>query len=104
MKKSEQMGANYCTLTYQPQNLTPDGKFRRIRVTLRDPNLRAVTKAGFYAPGAHAPLNDRQQRMIKLAEALLSTIPFDALNVSLSNVVRHPDSHTVEFTVQLKSK
>ena len=33
-----------------------------------------------------------------------STIPFDALDVSLSGVVRHPDSQTAEFTVQLKSE
>jgi len=42
--------------------------------------------------------------MIKLGEAAQSTIPFNALDVSLSNIVRHPDSQTAEFTVQLKSK
>jgi hypothetical protein len=42
--------------------------------------------------------------MAKLAEAVQATIPFHALDVSLSDVVRHPDSQTAEFTVQLKSK
>jgi hypothetical protein len=73
-------------------------------VTLRNPDLRAVTKAGYYAPDARAPLDPRQQQMIKLAEAVQSTIPFVALNVSLSGVVRHPDTRTAEFTVELKSK
>jgi hypothetical protein len=49
-------------------------------------------------------INPRQQQMIKLAEAVHSTIPFDALSVSLSSMVRHPDTRTAEFTVELKSK
>jgi hypothetical protein len=55
IKESEQMGSQYYTLTYQPQRVDPDGKFRRVRVILRNPDLRAVTKAGYYAPDAHAP-------------------------------------------------
>jgi VWFA-related protein len=104
IKQSERMGAEYYTLTYQPQNVDPNGRFRRIRVTLRDVNLRAVTKAGYFAPDRNAPIDPRQQKMIKLAEAVQATIPFNALDVSLSGVVRHPDSQTAEFTVQLKLK
>lgn len=104
IKESETMGEQYYTLTYQPQKVDPDGKFRRVRVTLRDPNLRVVTKAGYYAPDAHAPIDERHEQMIKLAEAVQSTIPFDSLNLSLSGVVRHPDTQTAEFTVELKSK
>lgn len=101
---SETIGANFYTLTYQPQDVEPNGKFRRIRVTLRDPRLHVVTKAGYFAPDKNAPIDPRQDRMNKLAEAVGSTVPFNALDVSLSDVVRHPDSQTVEFTVQLKSK
>jgi VWFA-related protein len=104
IKESERMGAQYYTLTYQPQNFDPDGKFRRVRVTLRNPNLRVATKAGYYAPDAHAPVDTRQQQMSKLAEAVQSTIPFDGLGVSVSGVVRHPDTRTAEFTMELKSK
>lgn len=104
IKEAEQIGAQYYTLTYKPQNFDPDGKFRRVRVTLRNPDLRTVTKAGYYAPDARAPLDPRQQQMIKLAEAVQSTIPFVALDVRLSGVVRHPDARTTEFTVELKSK
>lgn len=104
MRRSEQMGANYYTLTYQPQNDDQNGKFRRIRVTLRDHNLRVVTKAGYFAPDQHAPIDTRQQNMLKLAEAAQSTIPFTALGVGLANVIRHPDTRTAEFTVQLGSK
>jgi hypothetical protein len=82
----------------------PDGKFRHVRVTLRNPDLRAVTKAGDYAPDAHAPIDPRQQQIIKQAEAIQSTIPFDSLDLSLSGVAHHPDSLTAEFMVELKSK
>jgi VWFA-related protein len=104
IKESEQLGAHYFTLTYQPQNLDPDGRFRRVRVTLRNPDLRAVTKAGYYAPDAHAPIDPRQEQMIKFAKAVGSMVPFDALDVSLSGLLRHPDTGTAEFMVQLKSK
>ena len=104
IQRSERMGGEYYTLTYQPQIVDPDGKFRRIRVTLRDPNLRAITKAGYFAPNANAPIDRRQQKMIDLAEAVQSTIPFHALDVSLSDVVRYADTQTAEFTVQLNSK
>lgn len=102
--QSQQMGANYYTLTYQPHDEKEDGKFRRVRVTLRDPNLKAVTKIGYFAPDAKAPVNLRQERMTKIAEAVTSTIPFDGLDLQLSGLTRHPDSQTVEFTVNLASK
>jgi len=73
-------------------------------VTLRDPNLRAITKAGYFAPNANAPVDRRQQNMIDLAEAMQSNIPFHALSVGLSDPVRYPDVDSVEFTVQLNSK
>jgi hypothetical protein len=41
--------------------------------------------------------------MLRLAEATQSTIRFDALSLSLSDVVRHPDSRSAEFKVALKS-
>jgi VWFA-related protein len=102
--RSEHMGAEYYTLTYQPRDVEPDGKFRRIRVRLRDSNLRAVTKAGYYAPDKNAPPRTREDAMAKLVEATLATIPFSALDLNLSGAVRHPDTRSAEFTVKLSSK
>ena len=56
IQRSERIGGEYYTLTYQPQIVDPDGKFRRIRITLRDPDLRAVTKAGYFARMRMRPL------------------------------------------------
>jgi len=104
IQRSAQLGSNYYTLTYQPENIDPNGKFRRVRVALRDPSLRVITKAGYYAPDEKAVINVRQQQMIKLADAVQAAIPFNSLSVDLANVVRHPDSNTAEFTVVLHSR
>jgi hypothetical protein len=71
-------------------------------VTLRDPNLHAMTKAGYFAPAKGAPVDPRQQTMVNLVEAARSTIPFQALNLTIEGVVRHPDTRTIDFTVLLK--
>ena len=102
--RSQRLGSEYYTLTYQPQAGADDGKFRRIHVTLRDRNLEVVTKAGYFAPDKNAPGNPRQQTMMNLAEAARSTIPYTALDVSLSGVVQRPDTRSAELTVQLGVK
>jgi VWFA-related protein len=102
--RSQELGSEYYTLTYQPHGGNEDGRFRQIHVTLRDRNLRAVTKTGYYAPDKSAPIDPRQQTMINLSEAAHSTIPFSALDMHISSIVRHPDTRTAEVTVLLKSK
>lgn len=104
IKESQRMGAQYYTLTYQPQNFDQDGKFRRVRVAVRNRNLHVITKIGYYAPDSSTSIDPRQERMTKLAESLQSTIPFDALSANISGVVRYPDTQTAELTVQLKSR
>ena len=102
--RSELLGSQYYTLTYQPHSDIEDGKFRQIRVTLRNPNLRAVTKTGYYAPDKSARVSPRQQTLINLSEAARSTIPLNGLDLSVSSVVRHPDTHTAEVNVLLRPK
>ncbi len=48
--QSQDLGSQYYTLTYQPQIGNEDGEFRRVRVTVRDPNLHVLTKTGYFAP------------------------------------------------------
>jgi VWFA-related protein len=102
--RSELLGSDYYTLTYQPQDEDEDGKFRRIRVTVRDRNLHVVTKAGYFAPQKHQMNDPRQQAMTNLVEAAQSTIPFKALDVHVSDIVRHPDTETAQLTVELRAK
>jgi VWFA-related protein len=104
IQRSEQLGSEYYTLTYQPHDGDADGKFQHIRVTVRNRDFRVVTKAGYFAPDKNAPVDPRQQTMLNLAEAAESTIPFTALDVKIIGIVRHPDTRTAEFTVLLTSK
>jgi VWFA-related protein len=101
IKQSEELGSQYYTLTYQPTEVDADGKFRRIRVTLRDPDLQVVTKAGYFAPDKNAAVNPQKQMVVNLSEAARSSIPFESLKVTIEHLVRHPDTGTAEFTILL---
>ncbi len=101
--RSELLGSEYYTLTYQPQDPEDNGKFRRIRVTVRDRSLRVVTKAGYYAPQRYQVDDPRQQTMTNLVEASQSSIPFEALGVHVSSIVRYPDTSSAQLTVQLRA-
>lgn len=104
--KAQELGSDYYTLTYQPPAGVPDGKFRNTKVTLRDPNLRAITKTGYYAPEpptAADPVPHRVSAMDEISEAAQSSVVFDTLGMTIVKVVRHPDSSTAELTLLLKS-
>jgi VWFA-related protein len=104
IRKSEELGSKYYTLTYQPPEDPADGKFRRVRVTLRDPALRAVTKTGYFSSDKDELSGPRSQTVINIAEAAKATIPFESLGVTVENLVRHPDTGTAEFTIVLAAR
>jgi VWFA-related protein len=101
---SEQLGSQYYTLTYQPQEDYSDGKFRHIRVALRDPNLQVVTKAGYFSRDKNESADPVQQAVFNVSEAVRSTIPYNSLEMKILRVVRHPDTRSAEITVQLKTR
>jgi hypothetical protein len=87
--------------------LSPNSVLREIRKFVRPENglgLRALTKAGYFAPDQRAPVDPRQQTMESLAEAAQASIPFQALDLTIEDVVRHPDTRTAAFTVVLKHR
>jgi VWFA-related protein len=104
IRRSQQLGSEYYTLSYRPPEGRADGNFRRIRVTLRNPGLGAITKAGYFAPQAGAPVDPRHQMMVNLAEAVRSTIPFQTLDLAIENIVRYPDTGRVEFVVVVEPR
>ena len=104
IKHTEESGANYYTLTYQPHDVEPDGKLRRISVAMRNPDLRAVTKAGYFAPDKTTNLSPREMSIVNSIDAARAAIPFTALDVKISHLVRHSDSRSVDFVVELRSK
>lgn len=104
IKTSQQYGSNYYTLTYQPPDGDLDGRFLRIRVTLKDPSLHAVTKAGYYAPDKNSPVDPRKQALANIGEAARSTIPFDSIDMTVEHIERHPDTNTAEVSILVKPR
>jgi VWFA-related protein len=90
-------------LGYRP-NLLADGRFRQIRVAVRDPNLRVVTKSGYYAPEAEAASEPQAMQVFQMAEAARSTLPFQGLPIRVTHVSRCPDTHSAEFTIFAEGK
>ncbi len=72
--------SSYYLLGYTSTNPTLDGRFRRIRVTLKQPGLKLEFRSGYYAPRdfAHSGRDDRAQQ---LQEQLLSDLPITDLPV-----------------------
>jgi len=84
---------SYYLLGYTSTNPARDGRFRRIRVTLKEPGLKLEFRSGYYAPRdfAHSGRDDREQQM---QEQLLSDLPITDLPVHGSaGYFRLKDNH-----------
>jgi hypothetical protein len=46
-------------LAYEPANKTRDGKFRRLKVTVKRPGLRVVHREGYFAPEPASSASER---------------------------------------------
>jgi hypothetical protein len=101
MHEAEALGSDYYTLTYQPNGGDDNGRFRRIRVTMRNPELHVLMREGYYAPDRNAPRDARTEATERLLAAERATVPIDALPLSISQIVRHPDAESADFTVRL---
>jgi VWFA-related protein len=102
--KSEDLGSNYYTLTYQPETSEPDGRFKKIRVALRDPNLSVLTKAGFFAREKGEAVESDKQTIDMLRDVALATVPFSTVGVRVAHLERHPDSGMVEVTLEIDDR
>jgi VWFA-related protein len=85
-------GSFYYTLSYSPTSTSTDAvKFRNIKIVMKDPNFRAVTREGYYPESASdnpvldKELKPKQQRaslQLDLSGALTSTISYNGLDVT----------------------
>ena len=85
--------SSYYLLGYTSTNPAQDGRFRRIRVQLKQPGLKLEFRSGYYAPRdfAHSGRDDREQQ---LQEQLLSDLPLTDLPVHGSaGYFRLKDNH-----------
>ena len=91
-------GQDYYTLSYSPTNTSDDAaKFRKIRIVMKDPNLRATTRDGYY-PETAADLNPVLDKTMSpsqvaanlkldLSAALTTTISYNGLSVMAAKTV-----------------
>jgi len=86
-------GQQYYTLSYSPTNHSDDAlKFRNIRIVMKDPDLRATTRDGYFpeSAGDLNPVVDKTMAAkqiaanlkLDLSAALTSTISYNGLAVS----------------------
>ncbi len=70
----------YYLIGYTSTNTARDGRFRRLRVTVKRPGLRLEHRAGYYAPRdfAHSGRDDRE---LQLQEQLESDLPVTDLPI-----------------------
>ena len=108
IRQSQRLGAEYYTLTYQPTESgsasDADGKFRHIRVTLRNPDLQVITRGGYYAPDEAHPIDSEKQTILNVSQAVQSSIPYTGLAMKVDSIVRHPDSRTADVNLIVQSK
>ncbi len=73
-------GEHYYTLSYYPTDKHYDGKFRRIRVQVRDPNLVVRTREGYIASPPSRTTGDAAAQA--LAFALTSNLRYEGIEVA----------------------
>jgi hypothetical protein len=81
-----------------------DGKFRRIRVTVKGhPDWTVLTKAGYYASPFGGEKDPAHELQSDLSIAALEAMPFDAIHATLKSVERERGSDGVRFALEINS-
>lgn len=83
-------GADYYTLSYTPTCASSDAaKYRNIRIVMKNPNLHATTRNGYFPTTAAAtptagepPRQERAQLQLDLSNAVISTMSYNGLKLS----------------------
>jgi VWFA-related protein len=99
-------GENFYTLSYRPSVKSDDLKqFRKIKVELKNPDLRASARKGYFVGAAPVtPVADEQGKLSKqlkfdVGTASASMLVYDAIPMTITRDEKSPDS----FLVHLKA-
>ena len=92
-------GGSFYSVAYRPTTQSVDPKkFRRIKVTLDDPNLKATTREGYYVqmgPARVNPENPSRRLAFELLSADSSNMVYDGVPVTLTPDPANPDAFNV---------
>jgi VWFA-related protein len=74
---------NFYTLSYTPSDPIQDGKYRKIDIHMKDPNLRVQSKQGYYPARAEQPTMTAKDLQFDLHEALVSGMTYNGVGLRL---------------------
>ena len=94
-------GGSFYALSYSPSNRDWNGKFRRIRMVMKDPELVARTRNGYYGFPDLPPTFHELDRL--LSRAVINPLSYHALDVQARAKITGSQPRTARFTVDLDS-
>jgi VWFA-related protein len=92
-------GDAYYALSYYPTNHKWDGVYRKIRVAMRNPDLIARTRNGYYADQDFQPTSQDMDRL--LSRAVINPLSYHALAVEASAKLSGSGERTANITVDI---
>lgn len=92
-------GDSYYALSYYPTNHNWDGKFRTLRIIIRNPNLIARTRNGYYADPDEKPTTFEMDRL--LSRAVINPLSYHSLEISATGQISGTAQRTVHIKVSI---
>lgn len=92
-------GSAYYGLAYHPSNQDWNGKFRNVKVVMRDSTLTARTRNGYYGVPDSSPTMQDMDRL--LSRAVINPLPYHSLEVQASARLSGSQPRTANITVDI---
>jgi VWFA-related protein len=94
IEESIARSTNFYTLTYVPSDPVVDGKYRKIDIRLKDPNLIVQAKQGYYPAQASQTTLSATDLQFDLHEALVSGMTYNGVGLRLDRCQLGPQGET----------
>jgi VWFA-related protein len=91
----------YYVIGYLPINAKEDGRYRKIRVTLSRPDLKAESRPGYFAAKAFGQLT-QEERDLQLSQAMAADVPFSDVPVILQTAYFRNDNTTTLVPISIE--
>ena len=92
-------GDSYYSVSYYPSNREWNGSFRKIRVVMRNPELTARTRNGYYATPESTPTDQEMDRL--LSRAVINPLSYHSLQVQARASLSGSRPRTAHITVDI---
>ena len=102
IESSIEDGGAYYAIGYYPSNRKWDGKFRRVRVVMRNSDVIARTRVGYYGDEQTAPTYQELDTL--LSGAVINPLPYHALAVQARAKVSGSQNQTASLTIEIDAR